>query len=180
MTARATTRAAASVISPYDRFSSWEEGKKASLLSHWQKEIQNYHIKSQCYGQLTLRTGSPSLTTAARAMAPSERTRQSPKLTTCRFLRCLRAYADSRGSMSTANTNTLTCRLLGRPADGTHLCHSQRSLFGKSVVVEVQDAELAIVPHRWSQGHHPCVVDSILGHVHFFQAANELRCNTGC
>lgn len=43
-------------------------------------------------GELTLRIGSPSLSTATRAMAPSERTRQSPKLITCTFLRCLRAY----------------------------------------------------------------------------------------
>lgn len=28
-----------------------------------------------------------------------------------------------------------------------YLCHSQRSLFGKSVVIEVQDTELTIVSH---------------------------------
>lgn len=82
------------------------------------EKTQNYHIKGKSYRELTLRTGSPSLTTAARAMAPSERTRQSPKLTTCRFLRCLRAYADSRECMRTGNTNTPICFLLGNLLTG--------------------------------------------------------------
>lgn len=50
-----------------------------------------FHQGRTLRGDLTLTMGSPSLSTAARAMAPSDRTRQSPKLTTCTFLRCLRA-----------------------------------------------------------------------------------------
>ncbi|TNN51380.1 hypothetical protein EYF80_038417 [Liparis tanakae] len=44
-------------------------------------------IKLSAEGAPTLRAGSPSRRTAARATAPSERTRQSPKLITCTFLR---------------------------------------------------------------------------------------------
>lgn len=68
---------------------------------------------------------------------------------------------------------------MGRSIDRTHLCHRQRSLFGKSVVIEVQDTELTIVPHCWSQRHHARIAETILGHVDFFQTAYELGSNTG-
>lgn len=85
MTAWATTSAASIVISPKERLRSW--------TGAWQRCVQtaHFHYGQRLRGELTVTTGSPSMSTAARAMAPSERTRQSPKLTTCTFLRCLRA-----------------------------------------------------------------------------------------
>lgn len=55
-----------------------------------------------------------------------------------------------------------------------YLRHGQRSSLGEGVVVEVEDAELRVVAHGRSQRHHTCVVDPILGHVDFFQAAYQL------
>lgn len=62
-----------------------------SVVALW-SDACVFHQGRSSRGELTVTMGSPSLSTAARAMAPSERTRQSPKLTTCTFLRCLKAY----------------------------------------------------------------------------------------
>lgn len=96
MTAWATKRAAASVISPNDRLSSWRRRTYQSRVISLSSDTCR-HKKLKFAGELTLRIGSPSLRTAVRATAPSERTRQSPKLITRTFLRCLRAcMADRR------------------------------------------------------------------------------------
>ena len=67
----------------------------------------------------------------------------------------------------------------GQPLGTAHLCHCQRSLLGESVVIEVQDAEFAVMLDCWSQRRHAWIADTILGHVDFLQAADELKRNTG-
>lgn len=95
-TDRATSSAASLVISPKDRFSSWWEWDEHSywlsfnhviIWSALAKAIQHRHWSSTS----TLRIGSPSLRVSDMALAPSDRTRQSPKLINCTLRRCFNA-----------------------------------------------------------------------------------------
>lgn len=88
----------------------WRREPRPALLPLWSHQMTNsapadsmadsrgerrYSADKECstlHCKPTLRMGSPSLRTAARAMAPSDRTRQSPKLITWTFLRYFRAY----------------------------------------------------------------------------------------
>lgn len=56
----------------------------------------------------------------------------------------------------------------------SHLRHGDGSFLGEGVVVEVEHSELGVVLHGVGQSCHSGVVDAVLGHVDFLQAAHQL------
>lgn len=56
-----------------------------------------------------------------------------------------------------------------------YLSHSDRPFLCESVVVEVEDAESAVVLHGCGQRRHTGMVDAVLGHVDFLQASHQLQ-----
>lgn len=56
-----------------------------------------------------------------------------------------------------------------------YLSHGDGSLLGEGVVVEVEDAEAAVVLHGFGQRRYTLVIDPILRHVNFLQTAHHLE-----
>lgn len=109
-----------------------------------------YVLRPELSRDLTLRIGSPSLRTAARAMAPSQRTRQSPKLITWTFLRCPSACGPDRRRNRLELATTLAIVTLSQEhleVKRPHLCHGQCSSLCEGVVIEVDDTQLWVVSH---------------------------------
>lgn len=58
-----------------------------------------------------------------------------------------------------------------------YLSHCDSPLFGEGVIVEVKDAEARVVLQSCGQRCDARMIDAILGHVNFFQAAHQLGKN---
>lgn len=169
LTAWATTSAASIVISPKERLSSWTEAGRAAVRarafsteggvggedSPWWWEVP---LWAQRRGRWLLPSGRGS----RRSWPPARSSGASGSagftnddLHWSEGHRCFESCAPVRET---------------RP----HLCHGQRSLLGECVVVQIEDAELWIVAQGRSQRRHALIVDTVLGHVDFFQAAHQL------
>lgn len=55
-----------------------------------------------------------------------------------------------------------------------YLSHGDSPLLSEGVVIKVEDSEARVVLHGCGQSCYTSVIDAILGHVNFLQAAHQL------